>query len=136
MSTLAMVVDEPKQGERVIDPYNGCQLLIFQRLSTLISFKAPDPGKERKLFLNLLQELILENSFPLSKLKLNKLLSVSLEMELIAAGERAVRSQGASWGGVRGARGAFVLLNYWQVCFFKPGVDAKIQEKYISLELH
>lgn len=30
--------------------------------------------------------------------------------------------------GVCGLRGAFVLLNYWQIGFFKPSVDAKIQE--------
>lgn len=41
----------------------------------------------------------------------------------------AGRGQHAMLGrGVCGLRGAFVLLNCWQICFFKPSVDAKIQE--------
>lgn len=63
-------------------------------------------------------------------MKLNQLFSVSLEMELIAGGDHCCEEAGCSAGEGRvWARGAFVLLNYWQICFFKPpSVDAKIQE--------
>lgn len=51
-------------------------------------------------------------------------------MELIAGGEHCCEEAGWSAGEGRvWARGAFVLLNYWQICFFKPpSIDAKIQE--------
>lgn len=51
-------------------------------------------------------------------------------MELIAGGECCCEEAGCSAGeGCMWNRGAFVLLNYWQICFFKPpSVDAKIQE--------
>ena len=57
-------------------------------------------------------------------------------MELIAGGERCCEEAGCSAReGRMWARGAFVLLNYWQICFFKPpSIDAG--NKYISLELH
>lgn len=91
------------------------------------------------MFLNLLQELILENRrFSSQQIEAEEIgLCLSLEMELIAGGECCCEEAGCSAEEGRRvwARGAFVLLNYWQICFFKPpSIDAG--NKYISLELH